>query len=227
MDIISENKNVKTSDTADEITVRHSNKCKEKMPRLTGQHKERKYDELRKKLNLMLSAVAIKKRRNMTRFMAIADTGATGHFMMKNAPVINIQPAISPITITLPDGKTIKSTHTCNLNVPWLPATMTAGHIVPGMAHSSLISINKFCDGGCKVVYDENEVKVEYNGKIVLAGGRDKKTGLWCLPIEASCDTSTTSTDALNLQMTRQGKVRQAPHLAAATAYPYRTNNNS
>ena len=113
----------------------------------------------------------------------IADAGATGYFVMAGAPVIDIKPTTSSIRITLPDGQIIMFTHTCNLNIPWLPAFMTKAHIVPGMAHSSLISIKKFCDEGCKVMYDENEVRVIYKGKIVLSGGRDARTGLWLLPI--------------------------------------------
>ena len=38
---------------------------------------------------------------------AISDSGATGHFVVKGAPVINKQPATNPITITLPSGSTI------------------------------------------------------------------------------------------------------------------------
>jgi hypothetical protein len=49
---------------------------------------------------------------------ALSDSGATGHFLVKNAPATNICPASKPITITLPNGKTIKSTHTCNLDIP-------------------------------------------------------------------------------------------------------------
>ena len=52
---------------------------------------------------------------------AISDSGATGHFLVENAPATNICPASKPITITLPNGKTIKSTHTCNLDIPWMP----------------------------------------------------------------------------------------------------------
>ena len=37
---------------------------------------------------------------------AISDSGATGHFVVEGAPVINKQPAINPIIITLPSGST-------------------------------------------------------------------------------------------------------------------------
>ena len=33
-----------------------------------------------------------------------------------------------------------------------------------------------FCDGGCKVIYDKREVRVMYNDKLILSGGRDTHT---------------------------------------------------
>ena len=45
---------------------------------------------------------------------AISDSGATGHFMVEGAPVINKQPAQHPIKILMPDGSKLCSTHTCN-----------------------------------------------------------------------------------------------------------------
>ena len=86
---------------------------------------------------------------------AISDSGATAHFLIEGAPVVNLERAKFPIAIKLPDGKIIYSTHTCNLNIPWLPHAVTEGHIFPGLAHSSLISTRKFCDAGCRVAFDD------------------------------------------------------------------------
>ena len=91
--------------------------------------------------------------------------------------------AENPITIKLPDGSLIYSTHIGNLDIPWMPDHMTEAHIVPGLSHSSLISTEVFCDAGCKVFFGEFEYKVYYKGKLMLTGGRDKKTGMWKLPI--------------------------------------------
>jgi len=52
---------------------------------------------------------------------AISDSGATGHFLVQGAPVANLEIAEKPITSTLHNGRTIQSTHTCNLDIPWLP----------------------------------------------------------------------------------------------------------
>ena len=71
---------------------------------------------------------------------AVSDSGATCHFLIEGAPVVNKKVADKPIHITLPNGKIIKSTHTCNLDIPWMPHQMIEAHIVPGLTHSSLIS---------------------------------------------------------------------------------------
>ena len=80
---------------------------------------------------------------------------------------------------------------------------MTEAHIVPGLAHASLISTRKFCDAGCKVVFDEKECSVYFKGKLVLVGGRDKATGLWQLPINPTGKANQKSNmiDHLDLQL--------------------------
>ena len=73
--------------------------------------------------------------------MAVADVGATSHFLFPGTPVKNIQPLTTPLVIILPDGQTLKSTHTCVLDTPWLPKSAPEAHIFPGLAHMSLVSI--------------------------------------------------------------------------------------
>ena len=89
--------------------------------------------------------------------MAIADAGATAHFAIPGAPVINKKIASNPLTINLPDGEQLHSTHTCELDIPWLPQAARIAHIIPGIQHTSLISIKVLCDMGCKVSYDDSK----------------------------------------------------------------------
>ena len=70
---------------------------------------------------------------------ALSDSGASGHFLTASAHAINKTIAATPLVVTLPDGATIFSTHTCNLDMPWLPDSVTEAHIIPGLSHSSLI----------------------------------------------------------------------------------------
>eukprot|EP00956_Cyclotella_meneghiniana_P038360 scaffold152903_cov63-Cyclotella_meneghiniana.AAC.1 len=60
---------------------------------------------------------------------------------------------------------------------------MTEAHIVPGLSHDSLVATKKFCDAGCKVIFDADECHIHYKDQVVLTGSRDKKTGLWIVPI--------------------------------------------
>ena len=94
-----------------------------------------------------------------------------------------MQPTNQPLTINLPDGGTIQSTYTCQLNMPWLPAKARVANIVPGLAHTSLVSISTLCDAGCKVKYNESTCDVYFNNRKVWTGQREPTTGLWILPL--------------------------------------------
>jgi hypothetical protein len=115
--------------------------------------------------------------------MAVADAGATSHFVLPGAPVSNITPTATPLVITLPDGQTLESTHTCVLDTPWLPERARNAHIVPGLAHMLLISIKSLCEAGCNVAYDEDEVRIYFKRNLVWSGQREPSTGLWVLPL--------------------------------------------
>ena len=49
---------------------------------------------------------------------AIADTGATSIFVMAGTPMKNVRSStMDPLTINLPNGKIIHSTHVCNISI--------------------------------------------------------------------------------------------------------------
>ena len=133
---------------------------------------------------------------------ALSDSGASSHFLVEGSAVVNVKAAEFLIAIKLPDGSIIYSTHTYNLDIPWLPKEMTESHIVPGLQHSSLISTKKFCDAGCKVIFDEQECRVYYKGELVLSGGRDERTRMWKLPINPVSKTN--RIEGLDLHIPRQ-----------------------
>ena len=151
--------------------------------------------------------------------MGISDSGATGHFLVAGAPVTNKRIATKPNQITLPDGNKIWSSHTCNLDIPWLPHDMTAAHIVPGLSHASLIATRQFCDAGGKVIFDQQTCKVIYQGKTVLQGNRDPKTQLWTLPINPTADHTNNRTTAPQLD--------NAPTNIALNAYTMPTKQQA
>jgi hypothetical protein len=113
---------------------------------------------------------------------AIADTGATSIFIMEGADVDNKLPATVPLTINLPDGKWVQSTHVCDIRIPGLPTVLT-GHIVPSLCIASLIGIRLLCKAGCKDIFDNKKCYVVFDGVVILRGFNDPSTNLWTLPI--------------------------------------------
>jgi hypothetical protein len=79
----------------------------------------------------------------------------------------------------MPNGTTIQSSHTCNLLLTDLPPQARQAHILPGLVHSSLISVGQLCNNECSVTFTQDQVTVSKNGKHLLYGSRDPKSRLW------------------------------------------------
>ena len=92
--------------------------------------------------------------------------------------------ASKPLTINLPDGRKVQSTHVCDINIPGLP-TMLTGHVLPQLAVASLIGIRPLCNAGCLVTFDKDKCNVIFNGTVILHGFKDAATDLWTLPLTA------------------------------------------
>ena len=88
----------------------------------------------------------------------------------------------NPITISLPEGSKVSSTHICDINIPGLSTVLT-GYNVPGITMASLMGIRLTSKAGCKVVFDKEKCKVFYENKNILRGYKDLTTDLWTLPI--------------------------------------------
>ncbi len=118
----------------------------------------------------------------------IADTGVTSVFVQDSVPLVKKQPAKNPLTVNLPDGRQVKSTHTCNVVVPGLPSPLV-GHIVPNLTITSLFGIFPLCNAGCIVVFHLDRVEVWYGGKLILIGPQNLLTNLWMLPFTTKKST--------------------------------------
>ena len=101
---------------------------------------------------------------------AILDSGATSHFLVTAAPATDVTSTKNPLRVRLPDGSMIASTATCNLALPQLPSEARKGHIIPGLANHSLLSVVKLCNAGCEVTFTMIDCTVRYRGKTILRG---------------------------------------------------------
>ena len=107
-------RDIKESESCDDTdaTVRCDNKIKDLQTKLEVMTNTIIRDQKRKSLKKVLNDALYDKVKSRTQGICsarwvIADAGATGHFVMAGAPVINVKPTTSPIGITLPDGQII------------------------------------------------------------------------------------------------------------------------
>ena len=136
---------------------------------------------------------------------AILDSGATSHFLVTKAPTRDRQIATSPLTVRLPDGAQVASTHTCTLDIPQLPQQARLGHMIPGLASHSLLSVVRLCNAGCEVTFTKIECIVKHRGRVVLRGKKCTRTGLWMVPVSTSTENANVATtDNFRVVDTRQ-----------------------
>jgi hypothetical protein len=113
------------------------------------------------------------------------DSGCTGHFLLVNAPCLNKVESRTPLTVRLPNGATMESSHTADLDIPGLNAAASKAHVFPGMTHHSLLSVGQLCDEGYIVTFQQDTVTIwNSESSKLLSGPRDVTTGLWCINLK-------------------------------------------
>jgi hypothetical protein len=113
------------------------------------------------------------------------DSGCTGHFLLVNSPCLNKVKYQTPLTVRLPNGATMESSHTAELDIPELNADASKAHVFPGMANHSLLSVGQLCDKGYIATFKHASVTVCNSQKSqILNGSRDLDTGLWCINLK-------------------------------------------
>ena len=131
--------------------------------------------------------------------LGIADSGCSGHYIQISTPHSNRKPNSHGLTVELPDGNIIRSTHTADLIIPTLPNTACHAHIFSQLHNKSLISIGQLCDAGCTAIFSVHDVVIMYKGNKILSGYRDHSTRLWILysPVSSSSSHSCSPTTTI------------------------------
>jgi hypothetical protein len=121
---------------------------------------------------------------------AVFDSRCTSNFLSAAAPCSDKQASHVPLNVNMPNGTTIKSSHTCNLLLIDLPPQARQAHILPGLVYNSLISVGQSCDNGCRVTFTQDQVTVSKNEKCVMYGYRDPKSRLWRVDLKKNFETN-------------------------------------
>jgi hypothetical protein len=79
----------------------------------------------------------------------------------------------------------MESSHAVDLDIPELNAAASKAHVVPGMAHHSLLSVGQLCDEGYIITFQQDTVTIcnSDNSKL-LSSPRDVTTSLWCINLK-------------------------------------------
>jgi hypothetical protein len=91
---------------------------------------------------------------------AIVDSGCTDHFLLVTAPCLNKVKSLNPLRVHLPNGATMESSHTADLDIPKLNTAVSKAHVFPGMTHHSLLSVGQLCDESYIVTFQQDTVTI-------------------------------------------------------------------
>jgi hypothetical protein len=126
-------------------------------------------------------------------FVAIANTGCTGHYISSTIPFINQEPTRNSNSVQVPNGSTMQSTHTVQLNLPNCSPHACQAHLFPGMT-ASLISISQLCNDGCTAIFTDTSVNILKGSRVIMSGNRTREK-LWTLDIQRQIGSPATSTN--------------------------------
>ena len=96
---------------------------------------------------------------------------------------MNKRVADRPLTIKLPNGNTVRSSHVGELDLPLIPSGGRVAHVVPGLASHSFVSTVKLCNARCQVDMRDISCEIRYRGQIIVRCSKDTRTGLWMMPL--------------------------------------------
>jgi hypothetical protein len=96
---------------------------------------------------------------------------------------VNITPTTKGLTVRLPNGQTIQSTHTALLDIPALPKAARLCHIFPDLKNKVLLSIGQFCDSGFTATFTKSTLRIYRNDTVYLQGQRSSTNGLWYIDL--------------------------------------------
>ena len=150
-------------------------------------------EDLKSELKMKrLLRLPVKSLREIFGYNAVLDSGATSSFIKPEDGAIPTGEK-SNKKVNMPNGNSLKTSHKALLPNKSLNAKARECDILPGLQHSSLVSVGKLADAGyctifmpgnqCVYVMDGNQVKVHVSGEAVLRGWRDHQ-GLWRVPLE-------------------------------------------
>ena len=114
-------------------------------------------------------------------FTDIVDSGASGLYFSKNAPVINFDLTATTVTVGTASCQPHQSSGAADLGLPNLPTCFPlSGKVVPSFKHT-LIGLGPMWNANCKVFFTKGEVIIyDPTNSPILAGWQETEGArLW------------------------------------------------
>ena len=124
----------------------------------------------------------------------VADTGCTSHCFKPDTPYDNKQPMCDGLRVGLPNGTSIKVTHTVLLPaygpLPPLSTNSWRVSLFPWYHHQSPNLHRQFCDDGYSAVFTSHTFRLVKDDASTVVGHRNRSNGLWDIDLTASTPLS-------------------------------------
>ena len=85
--------------------------------------------------------------------LVIVNSVCTSHFLGLTTPCINKSSSSNVILVGLPNGSSIRASHTTPLPFPQIPFGARQSNIFPALGEHNLISIGQLCDHGFSALF--------------------------------------------------------------------------
>ena len=116
--------------------------------------------------------------------LSIAESGTNIH--LAKQPTTTMVPVIisNYMTTRLPYESTMDSLHIATLHISGISKQESQIHIFPKIKIAPLISLGVFCDDGCTITLEKQDISFQTNGQEIIKGTRNKKIGMLEVPLE-------------------------------------------
>ena len=154
--------------------------------------------------------------------MYTIDTGCTGHYAGTQSH--NKLKTSSPITVTLPNGERMTSSHIRYLNIQSLPSETCSQHLFPKIQTSGLLSIGQLCDAGCTASFTQSKLEVRNkHNDIIIVGHRNHIHGnkMWVVELTDNQPSILPSCNAVILAETTKADLARLHH--ASLGFPVKS----
>jgi hypothetical protein len=103
----------------------------------------------------------------------VADTGASGIYFTKHAPVNHRNTSAPSFRVGTGNGTIARSSASAQLKLMNLPPSARQGHVTPSFTRT-LVGIAPLCNANLTVIFTKNDIKaINQAGATILEGWRD------------------------------------------------------